>query len=115
MKLSEIKNEQAIEVLGDLIDPVIELCKDKYFGEAMTKGDIKKAVKVMLKGHAKAVKEILAALDGVPVDMYECNILTLPKKLIEIMSDPDVLSLFTSADVTEGATPSTSALESTEI
>ena len=81
----------------------------------MTKGDIKKAAKVMLKGHAKAVKEILAALDGVPVDMYECNILTLPKKLIEIMSDPDVMSLFTSADVTEGATPSTSALESTEI
>ena len=115
MKLSEIKNEKAIEVLADLIDPVIELCKDKYFDEAMTKGYIKKAVKVMLKGHAKAVKEILAALDGVPVDMYECNILTLPKKLIEIMSDPDVMSLFTSADVTEGATPSTSALESTEI
>ena len=115
MKLSEIKNEKAIEVLADLIDPVIELCKDKYFGEAMTKGDTKKAVKVMLKGHAKAVKEILAALEGVPVDMYECNILTLPKTLIEILSDPEVMSLFISADVTEGATPSTSALESTEI
>ena len=105
MKLSEIKNEKAIEVLADLIDPVIELCKDKYFGEAMIKGDIKKAVKVMLKGHAKAVKEMLAALDGVPVDMYECNILTLPQTLIEILSDPEVMSLFISADVTEGATP----------
>ena len=29
MKLSEIKNEKAIEVLADLIDPVTELCKDK--------------------------------------------------------------------------------------
>ena len=48
MKLSEIKNEKAIEVLADLIDPVTELCKDKYFGEAITKGDIKKAAKVML-------------------------------------------------------------------
>ena len=115
MNLSEIKNEQAIEVLGDLIDPSIELCKDKYFGEAMAKGDAKKALKIVLKGHAKAVKEILAALEGVPVDMYECSILTLPKTLMEILSDPEVMSLFISADVTEGATPSTSALESTEI
>lgn len=95
MKLSEIKGEKALEVLADLIDPATAIMADAEVKKAydMNKNVLQLA-KVILKRHPKEVVAILAALDGVPVEDYEVNIVSLPKKLLEILNDEELQQLF---------------------
>lgn len=109
MKLSEIKGEQALDVLVELIDPAAEIFGDKEVATAWKSGVRINAVKVMITNHKKAVIRILAILDGENPETYEVNVLTLPVKLLEILNDPELASLFTSAERTVGATSSASA------
>ena len=96
MKLSEIKGERALDVLADIIDPVAKICADESIKKAVNSNIPKLAiVRMLLKTHKKEVIEIMAYLDGEEPDKYEINLLTLPVKLLEIMNDPDMASLFT--------------------
>lgn len=94
MKLTEIKNEAALDALAELINPITELSKDTALVAAMKEKKILEATKMMLKDHKPEVLQIFAILDGTPVEEYECNLLTLPSKLIEILSDDEVMRLF---------------------
>lgn len=97
MKISEIKGEQALDTLADLIEPVARILADKEMEQAIRGGEPKLLlVKKMLKGHKAEVIEILAALDGADPATYEVNLLTLPVKLLEILNDEALTSLFTS-------------------
>ena len=114
MKLSDLKGEAALDALADLIEPVSEIITDKEFVSlARTNAPRTKLVKAAIKNHKKAVIEILAILDGESPDTYKVSILTLPKKLIEVFNDPDVISLFRSQGQT--VTSSGSATENTEV
>lgn len=114
MKLSEVKGEAAMEMLADLIEPAGEIFGDKGVAEAYRKGNKLGAVKVAIKNHKKAVIEILAVLDGVPVEEYCPNLFSLPVKLLEILNDKDLLQLFTLQGQTGDATSSVSASENTK-
>ncbi len=97
MKLSEIKGERALDVLADLMEPISIICADAEIRAAAESGKPKLLIcKMLLKAHKKQVIEILAILDGENPASYEINLLTLPAKLLEILNDPDVESLFTS-------------------
>lgn len=98
MKLSEIKNEDALDVLADLLDPVVEIVSDEEVKKANENGGKLLAVKVAIKNHKKAIMTILATLDGCPVDEYECNVYTLPMKVMEILNDDNMVAFFSSAD-----------------
>lgn len=108
MKLSDVKGEKALDMLADLIEPVAEIASDKDVVRRLRAGKKAKAVSTAIKNHKKAVMQVLAVLDGVPVDEYECNILSLPKKLLDIVNDPAIFELFTSQSQ-ETQTPSGSA------
>lgn len=114
MKLSEYKDEDALDVLADLVEPATEILADKEIKAASEDGNRAKAVAVAIKRHKKAVIAILAALERKPVEEFHCNVLTLPIKLIEILNDPGVMSLFTSAGQTAERTPSGSLTENIE-
>jgi hypothetical protein len=114
MKLSEIKGEQALDVLADIIEPASEIMSDKLVSAAAKSGQQVKAIKLAIKGHKRALIEIMAALDGAEVDEYEVNVLTLPAKLLEILNDPMVMSLFTSQGQKTEKTSSGSATENIE-
>lgn len=114
MKLSEYKDEQALDLLAELIAPASEIFADAEVRKATESGDRASAVSLAIKKHKKAVMAILAALDGVPVEDFHCNVLTLPLKLIELLNDPDIMLLFTSASQKEEQTPFGSHTESTE-
>ena len=114
MKLSEIKGEQALDVLADLIEPASEIMTDKMVVATAKSGQKLRAIRLAIKNHKKAVIEILAALDGADVDNYEVNVLTLPAKLLEIFNDPMVMSLFTSQGQKTEKTSSGSAMENIE-
>ena len=94
MKLSEYKNEQALDILADILEPSAKIFSDKEVKEAFGTGDKIKDIKTAIKTHKAEIIEILAVLDGVPVAEYECNVLTLPVKLLEILNDTDLMSFF---------------------
>ena len=114
MKLSEVKGEAAMDMLADLIEPAGEIFGDKGVADAYRNGNKLGAVKVAIKNHKKAVIEILAVLDGVPVEEYCPNLFSLPVKLLEILNDKDLLQLFTLQGQTGDATSSVSASENTK-
>lgn len=114
MRLSELKNEQAIEALADMFDPMMELASDPEI-RALANADNKiSLVKLILKKHARSIFEIMAITEGVPVDEYECNALTLPAKLLELFNSPEFGFLFPSQGQREEPTSSGSAMENTE-
>ena len=96
MRLSEARGEDAIDLLAGLIDPVTEIATDKEIERLSKDGTTKIAhlVKVALQNHKKAIVEILAALDGVSAEEYNDNAMTMMRKLLQLMQDPDVMSFF---------------------
>ena len=110
MKLSEYQGEAALDLLADLIEPAGEIMSDKEIGDLFKKNRLK-AIALAIKNHKKAVIQILATMDGVPVDEYKCNVLTLPVKILEILNDPALVQLFTYQGQTGGAKSSGSVSE----
>ena len=94
MKLSEYHGEAALDLLADLIEPAGEIMSDKEIGDVFKENRFK-AIGLAIKKHKKAVMQILATMDGVPVDEYKCNVFTLPMKILELLNDPDLVQLFT--------------------
>ena len=114
MKLNELKNEQAIEVLADMFDPIIEIASDSKVVSAARSDNKILMVKCILKDHARAVFELMALSEGVPAEEYECDILTLPVKLLELFNKPEFSVLFQSQGQKMGETSFGSATENTE-
>ena len=113
MKLSEYQGEAALDILSDLIEPAGEIMTDKEIGDVFKKNRFR-AIGLAIKNHKKAVMQIMATMDGVPVEEYKCNVFTLPVKILELLNDPDIVQLFTYQGQTGGANSSGSASENIE-
>ena len=113
MKLSEYQGEAALDILADLIEPAGEIMSDKGIGEVFKENRFK-AIGLAIKNHKKAVMQIMATMDGVPVDEYKCNVFTLPVKILELLNDSELIRLFTYQGQTGDAKSSGSASENTE-
>lgn len=116
-RLSDYKNEEALDLLVDIIEPASELMSDSDSVALLYSkkpGDRMKGVTQMIKGHKRAVMQILAALEGVPVDQFECGFFTLPARLLEVLNDKELLSFFTDQQMNNTETHSSSAMENTE-
>ena len=113
MKLSEYQGEAALDLLADLIEPAGEIMSDKEIGEVFKKNRFK-AIGMAIRNHKKAVMQILATMDGVPVDEYKCNVFSLPVKILELLNDPEMIRLFHYQGQTGDANSSGSASENTE-
>lgn len=116
MKLSEYKNEDALDLLADIIDPCATILADKRV-QALNLDDAKgrmEAVKYLLKSHKKEIIEIMARIDNIPLSQYEASIWTLPNKLLELINDKELISFFRSQGQMMGGNIFGSATESTE-
>lgn len=107
MKISEFKGENAIEFIGDIIEPVSKIFSDEIVRRFFSKNaDNKSAiVKHICKEYATEAIEVLAAMQGITPEEYEGNPFTIMMQVFEIMNDPDLLSVFT---LSEQKTASTS-------
>ena len=116
MKLSEIKGEQAIEVIADLIEPITNIATDKNCADTFkaTKNEgesreeaaarnIKAKIPYLLKSHKKDVANIVGILEG--KNPEELNILQIFKGALELLNDKALMQLFSSAVPTEAAAP----------
>ena len=113
-KLSEYKGEEALDLLVEILEPSAEMMADqRVMNMLMSNGRRMEGIKLLIKEHKGAVIQIMAALDGVPVDQYEYSFLTLPLRLVEVLNDKELLSFFTEAAKTSSDSASGSPTENT--
>lgn len=121
MRLSDFKGEEALEVLGEIIEPLVAIISDEEI-QKLVKGGKKPApikfVKPALKNHKKEIIEVLAALNRKPVKEFEqeVNLLNLPVMIVDLINDPEVQNLFRSqGQINTKSSPLTgSAMENIE-
>jgi hypothetical protein len=115
MKLSEIRKYDAIETLADILEPIANI-----LGSPETKERYEKAtnriqqIQALLKGHSKEWVQILARLDQVSEEEYDCDIFALPSRIFEVINDPTIQDFFKSQGLTMGGMSFGSATENTE-
>ena len=93
-KLSEIRGEDALDVLADLLDPISEICTDKKVMELIKEHKKMKLATLILKEHKKSILTILAILEGVSPDEYKPSLAVLPVLVLQLLNDPDVVAVF---------------------
>ena len=110
MKLSEFRDDAALELIADIIEPATEILADPAIKEAFSRSKMA-AIKVAIKSHKNAIREIVARLDGKNPKEYHFTALSLPVKLLSMFNDPDLQQLFTSSGQKEDETACSSASE----
>ena len=117
MKISDIKGEAALDAFADMIDPAMEIMTDPAISAAYEKPGTTRAqlVGLIVKSHKQSIIKIMAILDGEDPETYadKINILTVPAKLMEIINDPEMKSLFPSQGQKQVVVSSGSATGST--
>ena len=96
MKLSEIKKDEALDVLADILEPASQILTDEKIKELFQKESKLKLVSYILKNHKSEIIEIMARLDGEEPEDYTFSLIDLPKKVLEILNDEALKDLFTS-------------------
>ena len=115
MNIFEAQNEDAVEILADLIEPAAKILADEEVQKLYrAKAPKLKIISAMLKADKKAVVEIAAIANGADPKEYKCTIPTLIKSLLGIMNTPEAKDLFQSQGQTEEKPSSGSATEITE-
>lgn len=89
-KLSEIKGEEALDVMAEILVPLVEIVNDGEVKVA-TKGMIAKGVSLAIKKHKSEVMEIVTAING----NDDFSFIEVPAFLIDLLNDPTVEALFT--------------------
>ena len=105
------QNEDQLDLLADLMEPVAEIFADKAVREAFENGSVLKAIKPAIKNHKGAVIEILARLHGESPETYKVNALMLPVELTRLINKPEVQDFLSSLGQTADETGSGSAME----
>lgn len=113
--MAERTNEESLELFADLLEPAAKLLGDKEVREIVTRGEPPiRAAAAAIRNHKSEVIQILARLDGVPVEEYRVNLLVLPLKLVRLLNKPEVRELFIGAEQMNVAASSGSATENIE-
>jgi hypothetical protein len=95
MKLSDYKGEEGIDLLADLLGPIVEIYNDKDFRDAVARSKSNlEIVQLLLKQHKKEVLYMMARIDKEDPETYEPSFFGLPMKLLEIIKMPEVAMLF---------------------
>ena len=94
MRLSDFKDEKAIEVVADLLVPIGNIVANPANKEAQSGGNLLALAASMLKNNASDVKAMLAILNGANPDEYTCTAATVMRDVINMLGDPELLQLF---------------------
>lgn len=117
-RLQDIKGLEAMDVLADLLDPVTELIKKPEILKVIDENGLNdiETIKALIKGGKMEVLQILAILDGRPIEEFleTFDILTLPVMLYQTFNDDALQAVFTSQGQNEAVKSSGLAMESTE-
>jgi hypothetical protein len=95
-KLSEVKGEEALDVLAEILEPIVTIINDEEVRSGF-ETNVAKCVSVALKKYKKEILEIFASINGKSVEetCEEIDILSLPSYILEILNEPEIQRLFT--------------------
>lgn len=97
-KLSDYKGEEAIELWGDLLEPIVTITSDDEVAKAFrSTRTIAEKAKVILKTHKKEACDILTRIDPTPIDGLNI-VIRLVELLMEIEKNPDLKDFFILAE-----------------
>ena len=99
------KAEEITDAVKDKAEDVIEAAEETAEKAADTVKEKAKegrmaAVQYVIKGHKKALLNILATLDGIPIEEYRINVIQIPIKVTELLNDKDLMDFFQSQGLT---------------
>lgn len=120
-KLSEFKDDEAMDVLAEIIDPMVNMMKNKDFVLAI-RGDREKkirpnrveAIKIAITKNRSDVVKVMAVLNETPVEEFHYNLLTLPQMMVEMFNDKELMDFFGYRSEKDSETPFGSVTENTE-
>lgn len=123
--LSEIKGEESLLVVGDVMAPLVEIGTDDAIQKAFRAkgGNVAKALKIAIKKHSAAIYDMLAALsidkdtgEHVTREQYieNCDPITIMYQLTKVLNDPPVMQLFLSQGETMQKASTGSVTENTK-
>ena len=94
-KLSDIKGEEAIDVLAEILVPITEIAKDEEVKEGF-ETNVAKCASIALKKHKGEVIDVLVAINVKSREetLEEIDLLTLPTYMVDILNEPAVQALF---------------------
>jgi hypothetical protein len=116
MRLSDYKNEAALELFADMMEPAGVILADEEVKEAFSAQPMDKAgiVRLLMKKHRSEVLEIIRLIDGGDPKTYTISFLEIPLKLMDLLGDPEVIMLFTPQGQNAESDASGSAMGNTE-
>lgn len=93
MRLSDFKDEKAIEVVADLIEPISVIAQEI---QKSKKGDmtVAQVVGVAIKKCKKEAIQMFAILNDIPAEEYHCTGASILSDMIQMFSDPELMQLF---------------------
>lgn len=109
MKLSEFKDEKAVEVVAKLLVPIGNIVANKT-NAAARGGTQLEFASAILANNPSDVKNMLAILNDTDPKDYHCTAATVIFDVVNMLADDDLLQLFGLQRQTQ--TSSTSASES---
>lgn len=129
-KLSEITMEQGLDIVADILVPIMNIAEDDTARDFFTKEKpqkdenaiqmalrrIKSSLPALIKKHKEDLIVIMAALNTQTVDEYKHSkgFMGLVKDVVSLANDEDLQGLFTSAESENISESSGSASENTE-
>jgi len=97
MKLSDVKDEEALDLLANILDPLSVIMTDKDFVDIIRSGKPKLlAAKTAIKSHKKELIEVIAAMHEKSPEEYHFTVISLTRDVLDILNDPELQVVFTS-------------------
>ena len=116
MNLFELENEDAVDMLADILEPACKIMANEEVQKAYRSKKPKLLIiKTMLKECKESVVELLAIINGKDPKEYKCTIPSIIKDLLSLLNDENVQVLFQSQSQNIIKTSSGSATENTEV
>jgi len=113
MRLSDFKDEKAIEVVAALMEPIGNIAANPENQKARETGGTRAhLIGVILRNNAKDVMQMLAILDDKDPAEYHCTAVSVFSDTLKLFSDPEIMELFGLQSKTPAS--SGSASENTE-
>lgn len=113
-KVSDIRGKDAIDLLADLIDPVIDIMSDKMLAEVYSKGRNADVAKYIMKNYSDQILLIMALIEGEDPNEYQPSPADIVINIMQILNDPVFSQFFTSQAQSMVEASSGSVMQSTE-
>ena len=116
-KLSEYKDGEALDIIADILEPIVMMTKNEKFMAAVNNKEIARVekVRVALKECKPEITQILAVLNGLPVSEYHYSVASIMADIATLLSDTDFISFFEQQSQKTSDTTFGSATENTEV